>query len=333
MRATGLVSSVIGCAVLCGWGLSAHARPDRQVRTGPDDSYAIFGNGEKEAAAWVARGHAAPVAVPVPPSSWILDAVLDDAQRLWAALGQPREGPVRIGRFEGQKQSSVIVEGTSAVSEARLFLAGGSVYLATPVGLWRVDGPSAQRLATWSTDSYGFYAASLARSGSRWLLLVPTFNTCGSSDLLERLDLFESAPSGPVEQRTVPLPPGPLGQAWLGADGWRYGLGCDGGVGLIGRHRTGPGWPLLHREPAPDCRYSLEQNGLFTIALFGKALVRVHEGRVERLGVADRVADPVEAYYPDRRGRALVLHKDGTVVRYSSRQPPEVLGRVAAPAP
>lgn len=40
----------------------------------------------------------------------------------------------------------------------------------------------------------------------------------------------------------------------------------------------------------------------------------------------------MEAFHPDRRGRALVLYDDGAIVRSSSRQPPEQVGQLAARA-
>lgn len=346
-----LARIAMSCAVLCGLVAETYAR-DRRLRTGPADSYVVFGNRDQEPEVWVARGRAAPVAVALPKTSWILDALIDDAQQLWVAHGDPREGPVQIWRFDNQKSvqgNSTIgstnksqtnqaahktsVSGTSAIAEVQLLTSGDSVYLATPEGLWGVSRGSPQKLAAWRTESYGFYGASVVRAGSSWLLLVPGFNTCGSSDLLESLDLFEQGPAAKVERRTIPLPQAPFSRAWLGADGWRYSTGCEGDVGVIGRHGAGRSWPVVHREPAPSCSHHLEQNGRFTIVSFGKVLLRVHEGHTERLGTTDTAADGPESFHPDRQGRAVALLRDGTVVRYSSRQPPERIGRVAASVP
>lgn len=339
MRVKHLAASVIACAVLQGTGLRADAN-DRALRTGPDDTYVVFGNGNNDAEAFLGRAGEtqAPVKIPLPRSSWIVDALIDDARRLWLALGaNGREGAVQMFRWEGQKGETFEVGGTTASSSDHLLGAGGTVYLADPAGLWSVSGQQPKKIHTWDVTFNGFYAASLSRAASGWQLLVPDFNTCTSSDILEQLWLFEPGPTSRMEHRAIPLPTGAMGRAWFGADGRQYGVGCDGDVGVLGHHGAGRSWPVLHREPAPNCRYDLQQNGRFTIVAFGLSLVRVDHGRVERLGVVDQPAvggasRGIEAFYPDWRGRAVVLRDDGSIVRHSSKQPPEVIGRVAARA-
>lgn len=332
MKQKSLLGAVAFCLAFLGVEHVAPAR-DRELRTGLGDSFVIFYNGDNGDAggsAWLSLEPPAMTEVPLLRSRWILDAVLDDAQRLWVALGPiPRKEAIVVMRFSGPKLAATktfSVAGTTAVGDARLLLQGGAVYLASPAGLFSVEESGARRLFSWQPDNYGFYAASLAKSKDGWLMLAPVFNTCGSSDLLESLWLFEAGAKGQVERRGIGLPDGPLGRAWLGADGVRYGIGCDGDVGLIGRHKDGRSWPIFHREPAPSCRYHLEQNGRFTIVQFARSLVRIHEGRAERL-ITDKNAAEIEAFYPDSRGRALVLHKDGTLVRYSSQAPPVLVGK------
>lgn len=317
----------LASAALLFVSLTAHGERTRELRTGPEDSYVVFGNGGQGAVAWFSRGGGDPTAVPLLRERWILDAVIDDERHLWVALGpSPRGGPVHVLRYGDAQPADLTVQGAESAQEVHLLSARSGIHLATPGGLWTLDARGAKQVTSWSPDSYGFYAATFVHGASGWRVLAPTFNTCSSADRLESLALLSVGPGGAIERRAVSLPSGGLDRAWLGADGWHYATGCDGDTAVLAGSAQGRGWPPLHRERSVRCTHDLLQNGRFTIVLLGETLVRVEAGRVERLGRSSTI----ESYYPDRRGRALVLNTDGSLVRFSSRRPPESVARVAA---
>ena len=328
MKRSRLMRALITAAMLFGVDHAAQAN-DRTLRTGPDDSYVIFQNGGNASAVWLASSPGAPNVLPQAKAYWVLDALIDDAHKLWLAVApKAREEAVHIWHIDGEKKRDIVIADSSATSEAKLLKRDGAIYLATSEGLWSIEGTGAKKRNTWAPNNYAFYAATLSATRGGFMLLAPGFNTCGSSDLLEELWQYEPEADGKMARRAIPMPP--MNSAWLGADGVRYATDCEKDVGLIARHTSGKNWPIIHREPAPNCLHHLEQNGRFTIAMFGKSLVRVHEGRAERIGVADKSPAKIEAFYPDARGRAVVLHEDGAIVRYSSQKPSEVLAHLTA---
>lgn len=278
---------------------------------------------------WIAPDGATFTRHALPASRWILDAhVTAVGDVLLASTNVPRGGPIVIGRFVPGAAGPVEVEvaGSEGLSDARFLEGDVRLALVTSARAFVSDdgGRSFAPLAEWEADVYAFYASSGRVTGDGGVeVLAPTFNTCGSSDILEELTRLSARPRArgvratPVRFASADFP----SAATLMADGGLLTLTRRDGDCVL-RARTPAGTRVLRRAPA--CWLLTATNRRFTVALAGAQVLRVAGLSSQVLGVLPNT-DAADDVTPDSRGRALVLLDDGRVVRYAARAAPAVL--------
>ena len=259
--------------------------------------------------------------IPVPDGSWVLDALPDRDGAVWIAIGPiPREGPARLGRaFAGAETEWRELRGSSAASDLHFVpRRRAQPVLIGPDGAWTTSrSGAASRMATWSLDGYGFYAAT-ARLGSGGALtvLAPAFNTCGSADILEGVVELHARGARFTTRAWAPRRLGYRTPA-LGADGAIYRWFRDD-RGRCTLETAGAG-----ATRGNACDALVRHNGETTVAVIDQErVVRLERpgGRASvdlgRLDPADQAVD----VSPDQNGGALVLMTDGRVVRFGGRR-------------
>jgi hypothetical protein len=168
----------------------------------------------------------------------------------------PRGGPIVIERFTRGASAPVerAVAGSGGLSDAWFLEGDGRLALVTSAGAFISDdeGASFVPLAAWEADAYAFYAASgrvTADGGVE--VLAPTFNTCGSSDILEELTLLSARPRARAAgARPVRVFDGP-GLPWtatLMADGGIITLVDRGGACVLRARAAGRARDLGGRD-------------------------------------------------------------------------------------
>lgn len=255
----------------------------------------------------------------LPPDSWVLDALPDRSGAVWIAIGPiPRRGPVRLGRaVAGIETAWRETAGTDAVGELHLVpRRRGPPLLVDASGAWRIAGDGvASRVASWSVDGYGFHAASARATPDGGVdVLAPTFDTCGSTDVLEGL-VELGARGGRVTTR-----------AWA-ADRLGYrapALAADGTIYRWFRDARGActierGSAATAASPGEACDVMVRHDGRRTVAVIdGGRVVRLGRAGASRAIELGRL-DPADAALdvsPDHRGGAIVLLADGRVIRF-----------------
>lgn len=278
---------------------------------------------------WIAEDGVTFTRHELPASRWILDAHVTGAgDVLLASTDVPRGGPIVIGRFAPGAAAPVEVEvaGSEGLSDVRFLEGDARLALVTSARAFVSDdgGRSFAALAEWEVDTYAFYASSGRVTADGGVdVLAPTFNTCGSSDILEELTrLFARPRAGAARARPVRFASADLPSvATLMADGGLLTL-VRRGDDCVLRARTSAGARDLRR--APECWLLTATNQRFTVALVGARVLRVAGLSSRVLGVLPNT-DAADDITPDARGRALVLLDDGRVVRYAARAAPAVV--------
>ncbi len=240
---------------------------------------------------------------------------------------------VKVTRVLGKDHREVTLPRSPMFSDAHFTSNGDHVVLANAGGAFRSEdgGRSWTRAGAWKADGYAFYAASLWLDDAGAIdVLAPVFNTCGSSDLLEDLTRLKLDPSGVASRSRLSYDKldGPWSAA-VGRHGFLYSTshfpdGCALRVHARGETKTiDPGGA----DFGGPCYVTSQDNGRFNVLQFGSRLFRANGASVTYLG--DGGEEILDAY-PDNRGRALVLHRDGRVVRHGSKAEP-VLVKAARP--
>jgi hypothetical protein len=307
-------------AAACLGAVAAPARADL-VRGDPDRDHVVV---ERDNQVWRSLDGAPREPIALPPGYRVLDALPDRSGATWIAIAPvPRFGPARLGLVVPGDET-VWREIPDTENIGRLHLVprrGGTPHLVASSGAWRaLDRGGARRIATWSVDDYGFYAAS-ARVGpdGAVTLLAPTFNTCQSADRLEAL-VEVRARGGRVTSRDWAAERLGYTAPALTADGTIYRWFRDARDTCtleIGSHASSA-------TDGDACTVLVRHDGVRTVAV-------VDDDRVVRLGRPGRRPGPsstIELGHlgpddvavdvsPDHRGGALVLLADGRVVRFA----------------
>ncbi|HTE54426.1 MAG TPA: hypothetical protein VK698_26415, partial [Kofleriaceae bacterium] len=261
-------------------------------------------------------------AISLPPDSWALDALPDRSGSLWIAIGPvPRQGPARLARVvAGTEIVWREIPGSNAAGDLHLVpRRRAPPFIVSASGAWTASpGGGATRIATWSVDGYGFYAATArARADGGLTVLAPTFDTCGSADVLEALVELRAGGRRLTTRRWTGRRLGHRTPA-LAADGSIYRWFRDAGGACT--LETASDASSATRGEA--CDVLVRHNGERTVAVVDDGgvvrLVRRKPGAPSRidLGHLERTEHAVDVT-PDHRGGALVLTADGRVVRFS----------------
>ena len=306
-------------AAACLGGIAAPVRADL-VRASHDRDHVVVARDNQ---VWRSLDGGAREPIALPPDSWVLDALPHRSGAIWIAIGPiPRVGPARIALLvPGDEPVWRDVPGSDAAGELHLVpRRRGSPLLLTGSGAWRLlDRGGLRRIAAWSVDGYGFHAASARVSPDGGVtVLAPTFDTCGSVDVLESLVELRARGGRVTSRRWAAHRLGYRAPA-LAADGTVYRWFRDArGVCTIeaGSHPGGA-------TAGAACDVAVRHDGRTTVAV-------VDDGRVLRLGRPARRRgpppaielgrlDPADASIdvsPDHGGGALVLMADGRVIRF-----------------
>ncbi|MEM9189846.1 MAG: hypothetical protein AAGF12_11760 [Myxococcota bacterium] len=252
---------------------------------------------------------------------WVLALhVLDDGTLILADVADRAE-PVTVHRILGEQRTAHTVAGSNGGSDLQLLSFGQRLMFldATGARMSRDGGRSFRNPVGYSSSGYGFYAAS-ASVGPRGVeLLVPDFNTCGSSDRLEFVDHHRVTWGGQV--RTWPVPDTKIGMAMaIGRRGVTYRVDLTDAAQCV--LRSSESGAALASVSGP-CNVRTASSARHTVGLVGDELFRLRGVNAVRLGTVSAADDP--AVGPDSRGRALVFDADRTLRRFSSQHTPEVL--------
>lgn len=278
----------------------------------------------RENQVWRSLDGAAGELVALPPDSWVLDALPERSGAIWIAINPvEREGPARLGLVvPGAETVWRDIPDTEGAGGLHLVpRRSGTPLLVAASGAWLVLGRGgARRIATWSVDVHGFYAASAWVGPDDGLtVLAPTFNTCQTADRLEALVELR-ARGGRVTSRAWAADRLGYTAPALAADGTIYRWFRDARDVCtleIASHRGSA-------AAGDPCTVQVRHDGARTVAVFDRdRVVRLERparrrgppGMIElgRLGPGDRAIDVA----PDHRGGALVLLADGRVVRFA----------------
>jgi len=253
-------------------------------------------------------------------ANWVLALhVLDDGTLLMANAVS-RSQAVLITRVRGATRSEAAVPDSSASSDVRFAAYGRRIVMLDPAGgfVSRDDGRTFHRFAEWDSDGYGFHAASYWLGPRGLDALVPQFNTCSSSDHLEGATRHHAQLSGGVQSRQ--LGEDTLGAAIaLGRYGATYSADVDD-AGLCTLRSSRDGAALATTD---ICQLSVASSARFTVAVFGRSVLRLRDGRAVELHTAPHRR--ALAVYPDSHGRALALTEEHRLMRYSANAPPTEL--------
>jgi hypothetical protein len=285
--------------------------PGDDDRSGPDLWRTVDGSTFEP----VARAH----------DRMVLDLwIVPDGTIVLATASVPRGGPIAIERIGKSSADVFDLSGSDSDWEV-LFIEGrGHLALAGGGGIWlsRDLGRSFSRagdapLHDPASDFYGHQVTSGRVTGAGAIeIVVPSFNTCGSSDRLEAVRRIALGPTGRRRTRALPVDDEvpALGPDFL----VRVKRTADRCVVTANGHRA------LSLSSPEGCSFVTGASHRFLVGLIGDHVIAQRGSALRSLGRLGAVRD-VAGVHPDAHGRVLLLLEDERILRHAPGRAPELL--------